>query len=174
MTYLIKIIIIGDPGVGKTSLVKQFISKKFARDYRITIGTNIFTKNLTLNTGETIKIQLWDIAGQERWVKMRHLYYTGAHGVMMVADVTRKKTFEQLVKFWKTDLEKYCKDISITLIANKNDLISEIRKEEIEIIRNDINASYIFNTSAKDGTNVDKSFDVLANEIVKNKLKEIK
>ena len=173
MTYLIKIIIIGDPGVGKTSLVKQFISEKFSRDYRITIGTNIFTQNLILNTGGTAKLQLWDIAGQERWVEMRHLYYNGAHGVMMVADLTRRKTFEQLVKFWKKDLMTYCKDVPIILIANKNDLINEIKPEEIEIIRKDIGTSYIFNTSAKDGTNVNKSFEVLANEIVKNKLKEI-
>ena len=173
MTYLIKIIIIGDPGVGKTSLVKQFISEKFSRDYRITIGTNIFTQNLTLNTGEITKLQIWDIAGQERWVEMRHLYYKGAHGVMMVADLTRRKTFEQLVKFWKNDLMKHCKNVPIILIANKNDLINEIRPEEIENIRKDICASYIFNTSAKDGTNVNKSFEVLADEIIKNKLKEI-
>jgi len=173
MPYLIKIIIIGDPGVGKTSLVKQFISEKFSKDYRITIGTNIFTKKLIIKTGETIKMQLWDIAGQERWIKMRHLYYNGTHGVMMVADLTRRKTFEQLVKFWKLDLMEHCKNAPIILIANKNDLINEITKEEIDIIRKDISASYIFNTSAKDGTNVNKSFEVLANEIVKNKLEEI-
>lgn len=168
MPYLIKIIIIGDPGVGKTSLVKQFISEKFSRDYRITIGTNIFTRKLILKTGETIKMQLWDIAGQERWIKMRHLYYYGAHGVMMVADLTRRKTFEQLAKFWKLDLMDHCENAPIILIANKNDLINEITNEEIEIIRNDIGASHFFNTSAKDGTNVNKSFEVLANEIVKN------
>ncbi len=168
MPFLIKTIIIGDPGVGKTSLVKQFISEKFSRDYRITIGTNIFTKKLILHTGETVKMQLWDIAGQERWIKMRHLYYNGAHGVMMVADLTRRKTFEQLVKFWKLDLMEHCEKAPIILIANKNDLINEITKEEIEIIRNDIGARYFFNTSAKDGTNVNKSFEILANEIVTN------
>jgi small GTP-binding protein len=173
MPFLIKIIIIGDPGVGKTSLVKQFISEKFSKDYRITIGTNIFTKKLILTTGETIKMQLWDIAGQERWVKMRHLYYSGAHGVMMVADLTRRKTFEQLAKFWRQDLIDHCENAPIILIANKNDLIHQIKKKEIEIIRYNIGASCFFNTSAKDGTNVNKSFEILANEIVKNKLKGI-
>ncbi|MHA1534191.1 MAG: ADP-ribosylation factor-like protein, partial [Promethearchaeota archaeon] len=66
MDYRIKVIIIGEAGVGKTSLVKRFVSGHFTRDYRTSIGANIFIKELNLNSNETVSIQIWDIAGQER------------------------------------------------------------------------------------------------------------
>jgi small GTP-binding protein len=169
MTYLFKIIIIGDPGVGKTSLVKKFVTNKFSKDYRITIGTNIFTKEISLKNNQIIKMQLWDIAGQERWEKTRHLYYKGAHGVMMVADFTRKKTFEHLYSFWEKDLAKYCKDAPIILIANKNDLENIVSIGEIDTTRKAINAINIFKTSAKNGSNVNECFRNLTEEILKKK-----
>ena len=95
-TVSIKVIIIGESGVGKTSLVKKFVSGQFSKDYRSSIGTNIFTKIIDLNVEKAIAIQLWDIAGQERWTKMRHVYYRGARGVIIVGDVARKNTFKNI------------------------------------------------------------------------------
>jgi len=74
----IKIIIVGEPAVGKTSLVKKFVSGQFAKDYRSSIGTNIFIKKVNIKNIGRIRIQLWDIAGQERWINMRRSYYVGA------------------------------------------------------------------------------------------------
>ena len=173
MQYILKIIIIGDPGVGKTSLVKIFIMEKFSKDYRATIGTNIFTYKLKTDTGDIIKMQLWDIAGQERWEKMRHLYYKGAHGVMMVGDLTRRETFKQLITFWKVDLVKYCINAPIFLVCNKSDLKRDLDEKELQMFKNDIETSYFYITSAKTGTNVKDSFENLANELIKNILKDI-
>ena len=100
MVYRIKVIIIGEAGVGKTSLVKKFVSGRFTSDYRVSIGANLFVKDLILNSDIDVSIQIWDIAGQEKWVKMRHLYYKGAHGALIVGDLTRGNTFEQLKEFW--------------------------------------------------------------------------
>ncbi len=161
-TYNLKIIIIGDPGVGKTSLVKRFVSRQFSRDYRASIGTNLFIKKLVSDSDEKITLNIWDIAGQERWVKMRHLYYSGSDGALIVGDLTRKNTFYQITKFWIPDLKKNCSDIPIILLANKNDLKPDISKTEIEEISNEINANSIIYTSAKNGERVEESFKLIS------------
>ena len=162
MVYQIKLIIIGEPGVGKTSLVKKFVSGQFTSDYRASIGTNLFIKKLNLGSEKIVTIQIWDIAGQERWTKMRHIYYRGANGVLIVGDIARKNTFFQIEEFWSLDLKNYCDNIPIILIANKNDLSMNISKEEVENIKKKINAIDLLFTSAKIGNNVEKSFELIA------------
>ncbi|MFX1499140.1 MAG: GTP-binding protein [Promethearchaeota archaeon] len=160
--FKIKIIIIGDPGVGKTSLVKRYVSGYFSEDYKTSIGTNIFTKQITLNSNKEILFQIWDIAGQERWLKMRELYYRGSNGALVVGDLTRKNTFNQIINFWIPDLEKNCINIPFILLANKNDLKSAFPKSEIEEIRKSINANSIFYTSAKNGEHVEDAFQLIS------------
>lgn len=161
-----KIIIVGEPGVGKTSLVKRFISGRFAKDYRSSIGTNIFIKNVNLKNFGNIKIQLWDIAGQERWINMRRPYYVGAKGVLIVGDLTRKNTFDQINHFWVPDIKKYCDLAPIILIANKNDLEKEISKNEIISLGKEINAISTIYTSAKTGENVELAFTIISEQVI--------
>lgn len=161
-----KIIIVGEPAVGKTSLIKKFISGRFSTDYKASIGTNMFIKDLDLDSGMTIKLQIWDIAGQERWTEMRHIYYKGTHGAIIVGDLTRKKTFEQIEDFWCPDLNKYCEDVSRIMLANKKDLERKISKEDLETYGLKLNAKSIICTSAKLGTNVEKAFKVIS-ELIK-------
>jgi len=167
MVYRIKVIIIGEAGVGKTSLVKKFVSGHFIKDYRASIGTNMFIKNLDLNSDKKVSIQIWDIAGQEKWIKMRHLYYRGTHGALIVGDLTRRNTFEQIVHFWSPDMKKYCADVPIILLANKSDINSDISENGVEIVGKRINAKLIFHTSAKNGKNVEKSFEMIAKYALK-------
>ncbi|MFX0057686.1 MAG: Rab family GTPase [Candidatus Hodarchaeota archaeon] len=167
MAFRIKVIIIGEPGVGKTSLVKKFISGQFSRDYRASIGTNIFIKKLDLDSDKSISMQIWDIAGQERWINMRHIYYRGAHGALIVGDLTRKNTFIQIEQFWNPDLLRYCKNIPIILLANKNDLDTEIHEKGIMNIGNKIEAKKVLYTSAKNGENVEKSFQLISGYALK-------
>jgi len=167
MTYRLKIIIIGEPGVGKTSLVKKFVSGQFSKDYRASIGTNIFIKNLNLNKDKSVSVYIWDIAGQERWVNMRRLYYRGAHGALIVGDLTRKNTFDQIQQFWNPDLLNYCTNIPKILIANKNDLNNKIDEKEINGIGKAIEAKIILFTSAKNGENVEKSFELISSYALK-------
>jgi len=165
--FTLKIIIVGEPAVGKTSLVKKFVSGQFSKDYRSSIGTNIFIKKINLeNIGKTT-IQLWDIAGQERWINMRRSYYSGAKGVLIVGDLTRKNTFDQIVKFWVPDVKQYCELTPIVLIANKNDLKEEINEIEINTLGQQINAIGIFTTSAKTGENVEMAFKIISEHAIK-------
>lgn len=165
--YTLKIIIIGEPAVGKTSLVKKFITGKFTKDYRSSIGTNIFTKVIKLEKDNEIKIQLWDIAGQERWISMRPTYYAGAKGIIIVGDLTRRNTFNQIEQFWIPDVKKYCKYAPIILIANKNDLGSVLSEEEIISLEKKINVISIIKTSAKTGDNVELAFKIISEEALK-------
>lgn len=165
-TLFKKIIIVGEPEVGKTSLIKKFMSGRFSKDYKVSIGTNMFIKELDLDSGMNIKLQIWDIAGQERWTEMRHIYYKGTHGAIVVGDLTRKKTFEQIENFWCPDLDKYCEAIPRIMLANKEDLVKNISIEELKTYRRKINAKSIIYTSAKLGTNVDKAFKVISELII--------
>ena len=169
MVYRIKVIVIGEAGVGKTSLVKRFVSGHFTRDYRTSIGANLFIKELKLNSDKIVSIQIWDIAGQERWKKMRHLYYRGAHGALVVGDLTRENTFEQLKEFWNQDLYKYCEEIPKILVVNKVDLDSIISNNDIEKLAQAINVKATIFTSAKNGQNVEKAFYQIAEAVVTSK-----
>lgn len=170
MVYRIKVIIIGEAGVGKTSLVKRFVSGHFTKDYRTSIGANLFIKELNISSDNNVSIQIWDIAGQERWKKMRHLYYRGAHGALFVGDLTRKNTFEQLKEFWNQDLNKYCEEIPKILVVNKVDLESIISNNDIEKLAQAINVKATIFTSAKNGQNVEKAFHQIAEAVVTSKL----
>jgi small GTP-binding protein len=169
MVYRIKVIIIGEPGVGKTSLVKKFVSGRFTRDYRVSIGANLFVKNLILDSSIEVTIQIWDIAGQEKWVKMRHLYYKGAHGALIVGDITRENTFEQLKEFWNPDLNQFCGEIPKILVVNKVDLEPIISNSDVENLAQYIKVNTTIFTSAKNGQNVEEAFRKIAKEIIVSK-----
>ncbi|MFX1446096.1 MAG: Rab family GTPase [Promethearchaeota archaeon] len=169
MHYKIKVIIIGEAGVGKTSLVKKFISGHFSSDYRASIGTNMFIKEIEVHSNDKIdkiSIHLWDIAGQERWIKMRNMYYKGSQAALIVGDLSRKRTFEQIEKFWFPDLTTHCGNIPIILIANKNDLNHEITQQELETLVKNLNASSVLYTSAKTGMNVEFAFNSISKLVI--------
>ncbi len=168
--YVFKVVVIGDGAVGKTSLINRFAEQKFIKEYKPTLGTNIVIKEIQEN-GDNIRLLMWDIAGQSKWKDVRHLYYQGASSAILVFDVTRPETFNN-IPHWFDDLLKYSGDIPRVLIANKIDL-TEIRKkstEEIKEMAEKVNAKF-FETSAADGTNVLEAFIYLArlmtNKIVK-------
>ena len=163
----LKIIIIGEPAVGKTSLVKKFVSGQFTKDYRSSIGTNIFTKKINLKKKSETTLQLWDIAGQERWVNIRRPYYSGAKGAIIVGDMTRINTFDQIEKFWIPDLTQDCSLVPIILLANKSDLSNKIEKQWIDSLGERINTNSIFFTSAKTGENVELAFKLIAEQAIK-------
>jgi small GTP-binding protein len=169
MHYKIKVIIIGETGVGKTSLVKNFITGQFSGDYRASIGTNMFIKKIEVNSNDKIdkiSIHLWDIAGQERWIKMRNMYYTGTQAALIVGDLSRKRTFEQIEKFWYPDLIQHCGRIPFILIANKLDITHEISEREVETLGRQLDAISVLYTSAKTGENVEKAFICVSKQAI--------
>ncbi|TXT67057.1 MAG: Small GTP-binding domain protein [Promethearchaeota archaeon] len=118
-----------------------------------------------------IKLAVWDIAGQERWFNMRHKYYRGAKGALIVGDLTREDTFQQIKEFWYNDLQKYFNSIPIILIGNKNDLDSIISLEKIKKLEKTIGAETTILTSAKTGKNVEKAFGLLSKKIIETNIK---
>lgn len=162
----IKIIIIGEPAVGKTSLVKKFVSGQFIKDYLSSIGTNIYTKIVKLENETTVNLQLWDIAGQERWINMRRSYYSGARGVLIVGDLTRRNTFEQIEKFWVQDIKGFLSMVPLVLLANKTDLSNKLEEQEIISLGKRIKAEEVLFTSAKTGDNVELAFSLISQHAI--------
>lgn len=161
----IKIIVIGEHAVGKTSLTRKYIENEFMRDYRPTIGTNVFLKKIIIGDYK-ISVNVWDIAGQERFQNMRFAYYKGAQGVIIVGDLSRKQTFKQIKQFWVPDLFKYIpKSIPVILLANKSDLKPEINDEGIKEIIREIGAITAIKTSAKTGFHVKEAFLIMIKQI---------
>jgi len=171
--YKLKFCLIGESAVGKTTLIKNFISGAYSKDYRPTIGTNLFIKRLAFKDDQDERydftITTWDIAGQERWTNMRQTYYRGAHGVLIVADLTRKSSFHAVESFWVQDFRQNFKIAPpIVLLANKNDLTPEITKEDIRTIAKRCGITKVIFTSAKTSFHVKEAFSSLIRECVKN------
>lgn len=169
-----KFIIIGNPGVGKTSLIKNFVEGSFLSEYKSTIGTNLYSKTLEFKSGKsdnnknieeneiTVKLVLWDIAGQIQWDKMRPAYYQGSHGVCVVGDLSSKRTFQKIEKFWVKDARENCSEtIPVILLANKNDLKAEISEEEVKKLANRCQVDRVIFTSAKTSYHVEEAFIAL-------------
>ena len=155
--FKFKFVLLGESAVGKTSLARAFVSGQFAMDYKPTIGSNIFMHKVSISNNISVSVALFDIAGQEKWVRMRHIYYEGAQAAFLVGDVTRERSFEDLANFWYPDFIKYCEGKPVIVLANKNDLESKTEYNIIENVAKKINAVDIVYTSAKTGENCDEA-----------------
>jgi small GTP-binding protein len=163
--FKLKLILLGESAVGKTSLIKAFVDKVFSTDYRPTIGANIFIKRVDLGAHQAT-LTIWDIAGQERWQMMRTAYYRGSNVVFLVADTTRRDSFQQLETFWIPDIrEQIPQDVPIYLLANKIDLDREVDEDEVQEWAEKIGAAHVFETSAKTGTEVNTAFEQTVKDV---------
>ena len=175
--YNFKFVIIGNHEVGKTSLIRQFVERKFSHDYRATIGLNIFTHNFDFQ-GNEISVQLWDIGAQQYFKRFRKIYYKGAEAAFIVFDITNRESFEK-IKDWHEEINQLIdeKNIPIVIVGNKVDLskqrvISTAEGEELAKSLSETGISYI-ETSALSGENVINAFELIAyHYIIKTKKKE--
>eukprot|EP00758_Cryptobia_borreli_P007650 Tbor_TRINITY_DN5318_c0_g3::TRINITY_DN5318_c0_g3_i2::g.4706::m.4706/K07877/RAB2A; Ras-related protein Rab-2A len=163
--YMFKYIIIGDSGVGKSCLLLQFTDKRFEASHDMTIGVEFGTRMITVK-GHQVKLQLWDTAGQENFRSITRSYYRGASAALLVYDVTRRETFENLQR-WLTDCrENSSIHLTVLLIGNKTDLEDSrvvSYKEGKEFADN--NGLLFIETSAKTAQNVDDAFLNSANDV---------
>jgi small GTP-binding protein len=174
-SYIFKTIIVGDGAVGKTSLVMMFTEQKFQNQYIMTIGSNFALKLIPAEILSTpgkeypdVRLQLWDLAGQPHFRAVRHPFYKGSSGIIYVYDVTRPETLEHLNGWREEILKQVPPTTPAILLANKVDLKNE-RKVSIKDGKDfmpKLNAKEYFETSAKDGVNVNSGFQVLARMIV--------
>ena len=166
--YLFKILIIGDSYVGKTNILKRFLHNQFDINTKETVGVEFGSKNYNMGEKDIVKAQIWDTAGQERYRAITKAYYKGAKGALLVYDISRKSSFDNIDN-WLIDLRTNGdKDIIIVLIGNKSDLIDkrEVSKEEAEIKAEQFNIAFL-ETSAKSGENIDKAFTEIIEQIYK-------
>ncbi|KAG0749723.1 hypothetical protein G6F57_003618 [Rhizopus arrhizus] len=166
--YIIKYIIVGDSGVGKSCLLLQFTDKRFYAGRELTIGVEFGSRFITMSDGKQIKLQIWDTAGQESFRSITQSYYRGAAGALIVYDISRRETFEH-VSTWLADVRKHANpNTTIVLVGNKCDLKSRARqvtKEEGEKFARDNGIPLFIETSAKSAENVEEVFAKTAEDV---------
>lgn len=163
--YLFKMLLVGDPSVGKSSLLLRFIDDVYTGDYATTIGVDFKTRTTTIDDTR-VKLQIWDTAGHERFRAITSGYYRGAHGVVIVYDVASRSSFEN-VRYWADEVKKFAPaEVSRLLIGNKCDLDEErqVSTSEAERHADELGVVYI-ETSALSAHNVEEAFDRLCADI---------
>ncbi|KAL8579717.1 hypothetical protein ACOMHN_034793 [Nucella lapillus] len=177
-SFLFKYVLIGECGVGKSSLLQRFARDTFPETHVYTIGVDFDVKTLEGANGGMVKLQLWDTAGQERFQTITTTYYRGANGVIIVYDMNDDKSLESILK-WIRDTEHYCsEDAVVVIVGSKKDLSpsqgntrhgSEEVREFLEKNKDTVKASNIFGVyevSAKTGEGVDKVFQDMTDRLV--------
>jgi len=171
-SFVFKLAILGDAGVGKTSLVNQYCENIFKEDYRATMGVHLIKKDIELeNINSIVHLILWDIAGQDAYEKTRQKYYDGCTGALLVYDITRYNTFNSIEQKWIKDFSKHVKsNVPYVLIGNKTDLEQDrgVFSEDALKLASKINAADFIETSAKLGDNVEEAFLKLVQQILSN------
>lgn len=188
-----KIVLLGDSAVGKTSLIRRYVFNQFEFSYVSTVGSKVTKKKIKItgpNRTVDLTFMIWDIIGREGYHALHSRTFVGVHGAILVADLTRKETLENLEKYWIPYLFKVVEQVPMVFVCNKSDLIGdyEFQSEELEdvakrysglvsdILGKELRLNY--STSAKDGTNVEKTFEslghlVLAEDKVEDPVKKI-
>ena len=175
--YLFKTIVVGDGAVGKTAITYRYAENKFQENYKMTIGVDFTIKRLKMSN-KVIKCQIWDTGGQERFSKIRPLYYRGALGCLVVYDVTKAESFEHLDQ-WFDEVRTHCQDIPIIIVGNKIDLKNRKispQKARAYASKKSKELGYkipYLETSAKTGETIKKVFTDLVRNMVKEAEKAI-
>ncbi|KAG2194409.1 P-loop containing nucleoside triphosphate hydrolase protein [Mucor mucedo] len=170
---ILKVVLIGDGGVGKTSLRNQYIHKRFTNAYKATIGADFITKEVETDDGKKVMMQIWDTAGQERFQSLGVAYYRGADACILVYDVNNFLSFQHLER-WREDFLKQsslpseeARHFPILMIGNKIDIDDRVvsRRQArawAEVHSSDKMQIPLFEASAKNGDNVEKAFAQIA------------
>lgn len=173
--YLFKVLVVGDIGTGKTSIIKRYVHNLWSGHYKATIGVDFALKVINTDQNTVVRLQLWDIAGQERFGNMTRVYYKEAVGAIVVFDVTRVSTFEGVAK-WKTDIDNKVHlpsgdNVPVVLLANKCDLAKEglvKNSQQMDQYCQEKGFAGWFETSAKDNLNIEEAAKFLVEKIIEN------
>jgi len=163
--YLFKVVLIGDSGVGKSNLLSRFTRNEFSLESKSTIGVEFATRSINVD-GKMIKAQIWDTAGQERYRAITSAYYRGAVGALLVYDITRHVTFEN-VERWLKELRDHTEhNIVVMLVGNKSDLrhLRAVSTEDAQTFA-EREGLYFIETSALESTNVENAFKQVLTQI---------
>lgn len=163
--YEFKVLLVGDPAVGKTSLILKYVENRFEREYKASIGVDFAYK--IIEVGEKVsRLIIWDIASQERFAPYRSSFYKQTDGAMIVFDLTRPETLEA-IESWMREIREHTGDVEILLIGNKADLKKKraLKEADIQPWIDRYGCSYV-ETSAMSGAGVEEAFDTLTSAII--------
>ena len=164
---MFKVVLVGDSFVGKTNIMSKYLKNEFHEDSKATVGVEFGSRQFNIE-GHVVKAQIWDTAGQERYKAITSAYYKGAKGAFVVYDITRKESFENVSK-WAEQLKSTAdKNLTIIIVGNKTDLEDQrqVTSEEGQNKANSLESAFI-ETSAASGSNLDKAFEMMINEVYK-------
>ena len=164
--FVFKILLLGDSEVGKSCFLMRYSDNVFVENYITTIGLDYKLKSVKLDSGKTIKVQLWDTAGQDKYRTIAKNYFKGSHGILLLYDVTKQSSFQN-IRDWIQDIrEEVSQKAIIFLIGNKIDLVDKrkISKEKGIELAEEYKLPF-FEASAKSGENVDEVFKALYKKI---------
>ena len=163
--YLFKIIVLGDCAVGKSNILSKYSKNIFNKSSKSTIGVELVTKFFRYEN-KIIKVNIWDTAGQERFTSMITTYYKGAKGALLVYDITRKNTFDNIDNWLRELISINTNKISVSLIGNKNDLslLRQVSKDKAQEKAKKYGMKF-YETSALDSSNIKQAFEDLIKDI---------
>ena len=163
----IKIILLGDISVGKSSILGRYIDNSFTEDYQCTLQVETKSKIIDIDLNTSVKMNIWDTVGQEKYRNLTRQYFRNCQGAIIVFDLTRKDSFDGVQK-WIDELKDFSPNIPILIAGNKSDLINE-REVNEDVIENFVKNKYMYyDVSAKNGSNVSLAFDKIRTEIIED------
>ena len=167
--HLLKLLLIGDSGVGKSCILLRYSDDSFTSSFITTIGIDFKIKQINVASSK-VKLQIWDTAGQERFRTITTAYYRGAMGILLVYDVTDEVSFENVQNWMRQIRQNATENVTIFLIANKCDVSPSERKVSTEQGKAEADKYNVkfFETSAKLNTNISEAFSSIATDIVEN------
>jgi len=163
--YLFKVVLIGESGVGKSSLLRRFSGRDFEQETKATIGVEFSIHNMQID-GKNIRTQIWDTAGQERYRAITNVYYRKATGVLLVYDITNHASFRSLSR-WLSEARSYAEsDACVSMVGNKSDLrhLRTVTRTEAEDFAKENFVNFI-ETSALDTSNVEYAFETIISDM---------
>ncbi|KAM3132207.1 hypothetical protein pb186bvf_015667 [Paramecium bursaria] len=172
--HLFKLLLIGTSGAGKSCMLMRYVDNNFTNNFYNTIGVDFKIKSIFLEQ-KSIKLQIWDTAGQDRFRTITCSYYRGAHGIIIVYDITDRESFES-VKQWMQEIDKYAmEDVVRMLVGNKSDLEEKraVSFEEGEALAKQLKLQFM-ETSAKNATNIEQAFISIAKNVLEKSNGQVK
>lgn len=164
--YILKLCLLGDGAVGKTSLVRRFVYDAFDDKYIMSFGTKVTKRSVKVEDAE-IDLMVWDILGQKNWENLHAAYYRGAVGALAVCDFTRPETLDSLTA-WLESFRKVVGAMPVIILANKSDLEKKFTSEKAKEFASSLGCE-VLETSAKSGLNVEEAFQRISTKIMEGK-----